>query len=83
MSVLQTKYNYMSYADKIQLCEFCRQNTTTSYQIHLLKKQDHITAKDPRPPWHFLYLREEGEEEEGKKVSLKTHATTRGMGKNI
>ena len=39
------------------------------------------------PPWRFLYLREtkswwcgEGEEEEGKKFSLKTHATTRGVG---
>ena len=51
------------------------------------------TAKDPRPPQRFLYLREtkpwwcgeeeeEGEEgEEGEKVSLKTHAITRGMGK--
>ena len=51
------------------------------------------TAKDPRPPsplWHVLYLREtkswwcgeeDGEEEEGTKVSLKTHATARGMGK--
>ena len=54
-------------------------------------------AKDPRPPppHRFLYLREtkswrwegeggeEGEEgeEEGEKVSLLTHATTRGMGK--
>ena len=42
------------------------------------------------PPRCFLYLREtkswwcgeeEEEGEEGKKVSLKTHATTRGMGK--
>ena len=53
------------------------------------------TAKDPRPPWHFLYLRKtkswrweeggEGEEEGegGEKVSLKTHATARGMGKNM
>ena len=50
------------------------------------------TAKDPPPPWHFLYLREtkslrwdkgeEGEEGEGKKVSLLTHATAMGMGKN-
>ena len=49
------------------------------------------TAKDPCPPWRFLYLREtqslwcgeEGEEEEeGEKVSLKTHATARGVGKN-
>ena len=53
-------------------------------------------AKDPGPPWRFLYLREtkswrrEGEEEEGEeegeegeKVSLLTHATARGMGKNI
>ena len=50
------------------------------------------TAKDPRPPWCFLYLRETkswmcaggegGEEAEEEKVSLLTHATTRGMGKN-
>ena len=45
-------------------------------------------AKDPRPPWHFLYLREtkserSGEGEDGEKVSLKTHATARGMGKNV
>ena len=51
------------------------------------------TAKDPYPPWHFLYLRETkswrwGEEEEeeegeggGEKVTLLTHATARGMGK--
>ena len=49
------------------------------------------TAKDPCPPRRFLYLTEtkslrcgeEGEEEEGEKVSLKTHATARGVGKNI
>ena len=53
-------------------------------------KQDRITVKDPRPPWRFLYLREtkswwcgEGEEEEGEKVSLLTHSTARGMGKNM
>ena len=54
------------------------------------------TAKDPRPPppWHFLYLTETtswkweeegggGEGEEGgEKVSLKTHATAKGVGKN-
>ena len=52
------------------------------------------TAKDPLPPpQHFLYLTEtkswkwEGEEgkeggEEGEKVSLLTHATARGVGKN-
>ena len=45
------------------------------------------TAKDPRRPWRFLYLTEttswrwEGGEGEGKKVSLKSHATARGMGK--
>ena len=52
------------------------------------------TAKDPcPPPWCFLYLTEtkswkwekgggDGEEEEGgEKVSLKTHATARGVGK--
>ena len=45
------------------------------------------TVKDPRPPWHFLYLRETqswrcggGEEE---KVHLKTHATTRGVGEQL
>ena len=46
--------------------------------------------KTHAPPWRFLYLREtkscwcgEGEEgeEEGQKVSLKTHATARGVGK--
>ena len=49
------------------------------------------TAKDPHPPRRFLYLREtkswwcgeEGEEEEGEKVSLKTHATPRGVGKKL
>ena len=48
------------------------------------------TAKDPCSPQHFLYLREttswrweEGEGGGGKKVSLKTHATARGMGKNL
>ena len=50
------------------------------------------TAKDPHPTQRFLYLTEtkiwkweegDGEEEEGgEKVSLKTHATARGMGKN-
>ena len=55
----------------------------------LLLKQDHITVKDPHPPtWRFLYLRETkswwcGEGEEGENVHLKTHATTRGMGKNV
>ena len=51
-------------------------------------EQDHITAKDPCLPQCFLYLSEtkiyrcgEGEEEEGEKISLKTHATARGMGK--
>ena len=51
------------------------------------------TAKDPRPPRRFLYLRETkswrwegggeeaGEEGEGEKVSLLTHATARGVGK--
>ena len=41
------------------------------------------------PPWSVLYLRETnswkwegGEEEEGEKVSLLTHATARGVGKN-
>ena len=45
------------------------------------------TAKDPCPQWHFMYLKEtkskRWEEGEGKKVSLKTHTTTRGMGKNL
>ena len=51
------------------------------------------TAKDPMPPplppWRLLYLTEtkswkwEGEGEEGEKVSLKTHATARGVGKNV
>ena len=49
-----------------------------------------ITAKDPRPPQCFLYLREtkswwcEGEGDGGgeEKVSMLTHATTRGVGKN-
>ena len=55
------------------------------------KKQDRITAKDPCPPQRFLYLsetkiyrcgeEEEGEGEEGKKVSLLTHATARGVDK--
>ena len=50
------------------------------------------SAKDPRPLRRFLYLTEtksckweegeEGEGEEGEKVSLLTHATARGMGKN-
>ena len=53
------------------------------------EKQDRITAKDPCPPWHFLYPREtkswwcegvEGEVEE--KVSMLTHATARGVDKN-
>ena len=49
------------------------------------------TAKDPTPPppWRFLYLtetkswrcEEEGETDEN--VHLKTHATARGMGKNV
>ena len=52
-------------------------------------KQDCLTAKDPcPPPRRFLYLRKTkswwcGEGEEGEKVSLKTLATTRGMGKNM
>ena len=49
------------------------------------------TAKDPHPPWCFLYLREtswrceerEGGEGEEEKVSLLTHVTARGMGKNL
>ena len=54
------------------------------------------TAKDPCPPHHFLYLTETkswkweggGEGEKGKggggeKVSLKTHTTARGLGKNV
>ena len=53
------------------------------------------TANDPCPTQSFLYLREEekvggGKKEKkkkegeggGEKVSLKTHATARGMGKN-
>ena len=51
------------------------------------------TAKDPCPPQHFMYLTEtkswkweEGRGGEkgggGEKVSLKTHATARGVGKN-
>ena len=48
------------------------------------------TAKDPRPPPPpplrcVLYLRETKSwwcGEEGEKVSLKTHATARGVGKN-
>ena len=46
------------------------------------------SAKDPRPLCHFLYLTEtkswkwEEGGEEGEKVSLLTHATARGMGKN-
>ena len=48
------------------------------------------TAKDPRPPpppQRFLYLRETKsgrweEGEEGKKVSLLTQTTARGVGKN-
>ena len=50
------------------------------------------TAKDPRPPQRFLYLTEtkswKSEEREregergGENVSLKTHATARGVGKN-
>ena len=53
----------------------------------ILNKMAYI-AKDPHPPRHFLYLRkmksyrcEEGEGEE--KVSLKTHATARGVGKKV
>ena len=45
------------------------------------------TAKDRRPPWRFLYLREttswwcgEGDGE-GENVHLLTHAPTRGVGK--
>ena len=47
------------------------------------------TAKDPPPPQRFLYLRKTKSwwcEEEGggeEKVSMLTHATVRGMGKNI
>ena len=41
------------------------------------------TAKDP-PPRRFLYLRETKRCEEGgeEKVSLKTHTTASGVGKN-
>ena len=56
--------------------------------VFLLLKQDRITVKDPCPPWRFLYLREtkswwcEEGGEGGEKVSMLTHATARGMGKN-
>ena len=44
------------------------------------------TAKDPHPPWCFLYLTEtkswKWEGEEGEKVSLKTHATARAWVKS-
>ena len=41
-------------------------------------KKDHITAKDPFPPWHFMYLRETksercGEEGEGENVHQFKH----------
>ena len=68
----------------------------TPFQIVLYDKQDGIHCQGPMPPPRcFLYLTEttswkweegeeegEGEREGGEKVSLKTHATTRGMGKN-
>ena len=53
-----------------------------------VKKQDCITAKDPCPPMAFSVPKRKKiwwceEEEEGKKVSLKTHATARGVGKDV
>ena len=61
-------------------------NKINEKQVNLKKPQnitkDHITAKDPRPPRHFLYLRETKswwceEGGEGEKVSMLTHATAR------
>ena len=61
----------------------------------LEEKQDGIHSQGPTPPQHFLYLREtkswwceeeggDGEGGEGgeEKVSMLTHATTRGVGNN-
>ena len=58
----------------------------------MFKNKMAYTAKDPHTPPHgiFLYLTEtkswkwegRGEEEEGEKVSLNTHTTARGVGKN-
>ena len=56
------------------------------------KTRWHTQPRTHAPPWRCLYLREtkswwcEEEEEEkgeGEKVSLKTHAAARGMGKNV
>ena len=56
----------------------------------VLIKQDGIHSQGPMPPPQcFLYLREikswrsEGRGREVEKVSLLTHATTRGVGKKI
>ena len=44
-------------------------------------------SEGPTRPWCFMYLRETKSwwcgEEEGEKVSLLTHSTARGMGKNM
>ena len=64
-----------------------------TYKDRVQKKRNKMAyrAKDPHPPppRRFLYLRETkswrweggGEEGEGEKVSLLTHATARGVGK--
>ena len=52
------------------------------------KTRWHTLPRTHAPPWRFLYLTEKkswkwegGGEEEGEKVSLKTYATARGVGK--
>ena len=53
-----------------------------------MEKNKIASQRKTHAPWHFLYLREtkirwcEGEEGE-EKVHLLTHATARGVGKNI
>ena len=59
------------------------------HYYHSLNKMAY-TTKDPHPPMAFsvpnrnkkLEVGRRREEEEGEKVSLLTHATARGMGKN-
>ena len=69
------------------LLTFSRNQTTSMLYSKLEEKQDGIHSQGPTPPQHFLYLREtkswwcEGEGGE-EKVSMLTHATTRGVGNN-
>ena len=70
----------------------CFNNKMTELMFEVNENKMAYTAKDPCPPWRFLYLTEtkswkweggEEEEGEGEKVSLLTQATARGVGKNV